>query len=95
MGLPDGYVKIKDGELFTLNNDSTFIKGAGKCYDGVYSVMENVITLDYSCESKESMLSDGIQKWGYSLKNGTLRISPKFLNCAEGCTYEYKKVSNN
>ena len=28
------------------------------------------------------MLSDGIQEWGYSLKNGTLRISPKFLKSA-------------
>ncbi|MGO3108670.1 MAG: lipocalin family protein [Sphingobacterium sp.] len=95
LGLPDGYIKVTDGELFTLNNDSTFKKGTDKCNEGVYSITENVITLDYSCEIKKSMLSDGIQEWGYSLKNGTLRISPKFLNCDEGCTYEYEKISNN
>lgn len=95
LGLPDGYIKVKDGELFTLNNDSAFVKGTGKCNEGEYSIFEGYISLDYSCENKESMLSGGVQKWGYSFENGILRISPTFLNCDEGCIYEYKKVSNN
>ena len=47
LGLPDGYIRVTYGELFTLNNDSNLKKGTDKCNEGVYSITENVITLDY------------------------------------------------
>lgn len=95
MGLPEGYVNIKNGELFLLNSDSTFSKGTGKCHRGEYSISGKYITLKYSCESKDAMLSGGIQKWHYRLDNGILQISPTFLNCDEGCHSSYKKIANN
>ncbi|HIY74631.1 MAG TPA: hypothetical protein H9825_00080 [Candidatus Sphingobacterium stercorigallinarum] len=95
MGLPDGYVSVAHGELFTLSKDSTFRKGTSTCDHGAYSISKSHITLDYSCKNKASMLSEGVQHWGYTLKNGILALSPTFLNCAEGCSYHYKKISNH
>src|SRR5690606_41584888 len=86
---------LDHGELFILAKDSTFRKGTGRCDHGAYSISKSHITLDYSCKDKASMLSEGVQQWGYTLKNGILALSPTFLNCDEGCSYHYKKTSNH
>lgn len=94
-GLPDGYVDVKDGEEIFLNDDGTFKKGEGKCNEGNYAISDKNIIFDYSCEEKESMLNEGVQKWSYSLENGVMRITPTYQICDEGCYYDYKKISDN
>ena len=93
-GLPDWKVDVEDGEELTFYPDSAFSKGVSKCSEGPYSVSGKFVTFDYSCPDKETLLSEGIQKWIFSIKDGNLILTPTFLICDEGCTSFYKKISD-
>ncbi|MEJ5147507.1 MULTISPECIES: lipocalin family protein [unclassified Sphingobacterium] len=94
VGLPDSHVSIKDGAEIFINSDGTFKKFGGNCDQGTYKISENYIIFDYTCEGKENMLSKGIQKEIFSIKEGILRLTPTYLNCPEGCYFDYKKISD-
>lgn len=67
IGLPDWKVDVKDGEESTFYPYSAFSKGISKCSKGAYSASGEIITFDYSLPDKETMLSEGVNRFSQIL----------------------------
>jgi len=87
--------EVENGEELTFFENGTFSSDRfPECATGTFFVQENILFLDYLCESFESEIEneDGFITFGIELQSNSFIATPTSGPiCTEGCSVRYER----
>ncbi|MFN0729329.1 lipocalin family protein [Polaribacter gochangensis] len=81
---------VSNGYVYEFSENLTFTRTQTQtnCREGYYTFENDVLTLTNSC----SLNSNLIYSFKISYDGNNLILTPKFLDCIEGCGLKYEKI---
>ncbi len=96
-GFPSEWKSAEHSYTLVLNTDGSFTSTKfQECETGTFTYNENELSLIYDClgfsAGIESPPGTFVETYNFDKKH--LILTPKYMNCVEGCSYKFKKASN-
>ncbi len=97
-GGPQYLVSIENGEKFKFSINGTFSSNKyPECTSGNFSTESNELILKYDCNGFTAGIenSEGHITYKVTFESDYFLLTPTSVICTEGCSYKYKKITND
>jgi hypothetical protein len=96
-GGPQYWVTIENGEVYNFFSNGIFSSNRySECTSGNFSTEFNKLILNYDCNGFTTGFenSEGAITYEITLESNYFLLTPTSVTCIEGCSYKYKKISD-